>query len=111
MLSNYRPGRSLSVSAGVSGSYNHPAGVANAIKGKVKKKTSPAAGIFLLSQPTSLSRICSDLPRHVLTETAKTATYTNQFSIRHFRDLSPELLEVELSKTNTHWKISKLGGF
>jgi fatty acid-binding protein DegV len=38
MLSNYRPGRSLSVSAGVSGSYTHPAGVAKAIKGEVKKK-------------------------------------------------------------------------
>src|SRR6266404_7772530 len=38
MLSNYRPGSSLSVSAGVSGSYNHPAGVAKAIKGEVKKK-------------------------------------------------------------------------
>jgi len=38
MLSNYRPGSSLSVSAGVSGSYNHPAGVAKAIKVEVKKK-------------------------------------------------------------------------
>jgi len=38
MLSNYRPGSSLSVSAGVSFSYNHPAGVAKAIKGKVKGK-------------------------------------------------------------------------
>jgi hypothetical protein len=38
MLSNYRLGSSLSVSAGVSGSYNHPAGVAKAIKGEVKKK-------------------------------------------------------------------------
>jgi len=35
-------------------------------EGKSRKKTSPAAGIFLLSQPTSLSRICSDLPRRVL---------------------------------------------
>jgi adenylate cyclase len=31
-----------------------------------RKKTSPAAGIFLLSQPTCLSRICSALPLHVL---------------------------------------------
>jgi hypothetical protein len=38
MLSNYRSDRSQSVSAGVSGSYNHPAGVAKAIKGEVKKK-------------------------------------------------------------------------
>jgi len=51
MLSNYRPGSSLSVSAGVSGSYNHPAGVAKAIKGNVKKKYSAAAGCFLAFQP------------------------------------------------------------
>jgi hypothetical protein len=39
MLSDYRRDSSLSVSGGVSGSYNHPAGVAKAIKGKVKKKS------------------------------------------------------------------------
>ena len=44
MLSNYRPGSSLSVSAGVSGSYNHPAGVAKAIK---KKANSQGVGLFL----------------------------------------------------------------
>jgi hypothetical protein len=46
MLSNYRPGSSLSVSAGVSGSYNHPAGVAKAIKEEVKKKISPRGRKF-----------------------------------------------------------------
>ena len=46
MLSNYRPGSSLSVSAGVSGSYNHPAGVAKAIKGEVKKKHFSAGWTF-----------------------------------------------------------------
>ena len=39
------------ISAGVSGSYNHPAGAANAIKGNVKKKYLPAAGFFLAFQP------------------------------------------------------------
>jgi hypothetical protein len=46
MLSNYRPGRSLSVSAGVSGSYNHPAGVAKAIKVEVEKKGPPLSLLF-----------------------------------------------------------------
>jgi hypothetical protein len=31
------------------------------------------------------------------TEAAKTATQANQLSVRHFRDLSPELLDIELS--------------
>jgi hypothetical protein len=44
--------KSRRVSAGVSGSYNHPAGVAKAIKEEVKKKISPHAGIILASQPT-----------------------------------------------------------
>src|SRR5215831_10489791 len=52
MLSNYRRDRSLLGSGGVSGSYNHPAGVAKAIKVEVKKKISPLAGIVLSSQPT-----------------------------------------------------------
>src|SRR5258708_24180141 len=34
----------------------------SSIKGEVKKNTPPAAGSFLGSQPTCLSRICSDLP-------------------------------------------------
>src|SRR6266404_217514 len=41
MLSNYRPGSSLSASTGVSGSYNHPAGVAKAINGKADSGQAP----------------------------------------------------------------------
>jgi hypothetical protein len=33
------------------------------------------------------------------TEAAKTATHANQLSVRHFCDLSPKLLDIELLKT------------
>jgi hypothetical protein len=36
------------------------------IKGEVKKKNSPIAGISLTFQPATLSRIFSALPPHVL---------------------------------------------
>jgi hypothetical protein len=37
-----------------------------------------------------------------VTEAAKRATDANQLSVRHFRDLSPELLHVELLKADAH---------
>ena len=47
--------------------HDHPSQVPiSSIKGEVKKNTSATAGRFLASQPTSLSRICAELPRHVL---------------------------------------------
>jgi hypothetical protein len=43
-------------------------------------------------------------------QTAKQSTNANQLSIRHFRDLSTELLNVELLKADAHWSLA-IGDF
>jgi hypothetical protein len=46
-----------------------------------------------------------------LTKASQTATHVNQISVRHFCDLSPELLHVELFKADGHWNLANCGIF
>jgi hypothetical protein len=39
-------------------------------------------------------------------QAAKRATRAHQLSIRHFRDLNSELLNVELLKADAHWRLA-----
>jgi hypothetical protein len=39
-------------------------------------------------------------------QAAKRATQAHQLSIRHFRDLNSELLNVEFLKADAHWSLA-----